>query len=51
VITGWRLDRDRLAAVAAAVAPGVTVVDTSTDPLPRDTGSRADSTPEAGPAA
>ena len=26
-ITGWRLDRDRLAAVTAAVAPGVPVVD------------------------
>lgn len=28
-ITGWRLDRDRLAAVTAAVAPGVPVVDAS----------------------
>jgi hypothetical protein len=26
-IRGWRLDRDRLAAVTAAVAPGVPVVD------------------------
>ena len=26
-LTGWRLDRDRLAAVTAAVAPGVPVVD------------------------
>jgi hypothetical protein len=26
-ITGWRLDRDRLAAVTAAVAPGIPVVD------------------------
>jgi hypothetical protein len=26
-VTGWRLDRDRLAAVTAAVAPGVQVID------------------------
>jgi hypothetical protein len=29
-ITGWRLDRERLAAVVAAVAPGVPVADVST---------------------
>ena len=29
-ITGWRLDRERLAAVVAAVAPGIPVVDVST---------------------
>ena len=28
-VTGWRLDRERLAAVAAAVAPGVPIVDAS----------------------
>jgi len=28
-ITGWRLDRDRLAAVTAAVAPGVPIIDAS----------------------
>jgi hypothetical protein len=31
-ITGWRLDRERLAAVVAAVAPGVPIVDASTGP-------------------
>jgi hypothetical protein len=30
-IAGWQLDRGRLAAVVAAVAPGVPVLDTSTD--------------------
>jgi hypothetical protein len=29
-IRGWRLDRDRLAAAVAAVAPGVSILDTST---------------------
>jgi hypothetical protein len=29
-ITGWRLDRDRLATVMAAMAPGIPIVDTST---------------------
>ncbi len=29
-ITGWRLDRERLAAVTAAVAPGIPVVDADT---------------------
>ncbi len=28
-ITGWRLDRERLAAVTAAVAPGIPIVDAS----------------------
>jgi hypothetical protein len=51
-ITGWRLDRDRLAAVLAAVAPGVPVLDTSTDPLPDEEGdSRRSQAPETGPAA
>ena len=31
-VTGWRLDRGRLAAVAAAVAPGVPIVDASVGP-------------------
>jgi hypothetical protein len=34
-ISGWRLDRDRLAEVTAAVAPGVRILDTSRDPGPR----------------
>jgi len=51
-ITGWRLDRSRLAAVTAAVAPGVQILDTSTDPIPGDEDDgQPDSTPEAGPAA
>lgn len=52
MIRGWRLDRARLAAVTAAVAPGVTILDTSTDPLPEDEqDDRGNSTPESGPAA
>jgi hypothetical protein len=31
-ITGWRLDCQRLAAVTAAVAPGVPIIDASADP-------------------
>jgi hypothetical protein len=31
-ITGWRLDHERLAAVTAAVAPGIPIVDAGTDP-------------------
>jgi hypothetical protein len=34
-VSGWRLDRDRLAAVTAAVAPGIPVIDASTGPIPR----------------
>jgi hypothetical protein len=30
-ITGWRLDRERLAAITAAMAPGIPVVETSAD--------------------
>ena len=33
-ITGWRLDRERFASVAAAVAPGVPIVEASTGPEP-----------------
>ena len=52
MVTGWRLDRSRLAAVTAAVAPDVAILDTSTDPLPGDEDDgRPDSAPEAGPAA
>jgi hypothetical protein len=31
-IITWRLDRDRLAALIAAAAPGIPIVDASTDP-------------------
>jgi len=52
MITGWRLDRSRLAAVTAAVAPDVPILDTSADPLPGDEDNdRPNSAPEAGPAA
>jgi hypothetical protein len=52
MITGWRLDRSRLAAVTAAVAPDVPVLDTSADLLPGDEDDdQPDSAPEAGPAA
>jgi hypothetical protein len=34
MIRGWRLDRDRLAAVVAVVAPGVSILDTGIDALP-----------------
>jgi hypothetical protein len=52
MITGWRLDRSRLAAVTAAVAPDVPILDTSTDPLPGDEDNgQPDSAPEADPAA
>ena len=33
-ITGWRLDRERLAAVTAAVAPGIPIVDAGTGSRP-----------------
>src|SRR5215471_4780767 len=52
MIIGWQLDRSGLAAVTAAVAPDVPILDTSTDPLPGDEdGGQPNSTPEAGPAA
>ena len=51
-ITGWRLDRSRLVTVTAVVAPGVPILDTSTDPLPGDQDDgHPDSAQEAGPAA
>ena len=31
-VTAWRLDRDRLAALTAAVAPGIPIIDASTGP-------------------
>jgi hypothetical protein len=33
-ITGWRLDRERLAAVTAAVAPAIPIVEASSGPSP-----------------
>jgi hypothetical protein len=30
-VTGWQLDRDRLAAVAAALAPGIPIIEADTD--------------------
>jgi hypothetical protein len=52
MISGWRLDRDRLAAVTAALAPGVPILDTRTGPLPGEQDDRREHrTPEAGPAA
>ena len=50
-VTGWRLDRERLAAVAAAVAPGVPIVDARAGPGlgVQGSGSGA-SAPQSGPA-
>jgi hypothetical protein len=50
-VTTWRLDRDRLAALTAAMAPGIPVVDASTDPAPgvEDPG-QGGSVSELGPA-
>ena len=33
-VTAWRLDRDRLAALTAAVAPAIPIIDASTSPNP-----------------
>jgi hypothetical protein len=50
-ITGWRLDRERLAAVTAAVAPGIQVIDVATDPAAGIEGSgQPANVPELGPA-
>jgi hypothetical protein len=50
-ITTWRLDRDRLAALTAAVAPGIPIVDASTDPDPSvEVADQGRSVPELGPA-
>ena len=52
MITGWQLDRSRLAAVTSVVAPGVPILDTSVDLLPGDEhNGKPDSTPQTGPAA
>ncbi len=48
-IIDWRLDRDRLAAVAAVVAPGVPIIDTSTDSSVEGPG-QGTSVREVGPA-
>jgi hypothetical protein len=40
MVNGWRLDRDRLAAVTAAVAPGTPILDTTGGPLPNRGGAR-----------
>jgi hypothetical protein len=47
-IAGWQLDRRRLAAVVAAVAPGIPVLDTTADSGMEGPG-QGDSVPEAGP--
>jgi hypothetical protein len=49
-VTSWRLDRERLAAVTAAVAPGIPILDASTDPSPAVEGQgQTASPPELGP--
>jgi hypothetical protein len=48
-ITGWQLDRGRLAAVLAAAAPGIPILDTSASSSIEGPGQGA-SVPEAGPA-
>jgi hypothetical protein len=50
-ITGWRLDRERLAAVTAAVAPGIPVVEAGAGPSLSVEGPGPEaSAPELGPA-
>lgn len=50
-ISGWRLDRERLAAVTAAVAPGIRIIDASTSLGPGVEGpGQSASAPELGPA-
>ncbi len=51
-VTAWRLDRDRLAALTAAAAPGIPVIDASTGPNQGVAGAadRAGSVIETGPA-
>jgi hypothetical protein len=50
-VTGWRLDRERLAAITAAAAPAIPIIDASTtfDPGIGEPGPPADA-PEVGPA-
>lgn len=48
-VTAWRLDRDRLAALTAAAAPGIPIIDASTGPDPGVEGRhQAGSVPEPG---
>ena len=50
-ITGWRLDRERLAAVTALAAPGVLIVDASPSLIAAGDGPGGPAvTPELGPA-
>ncbi len=50
-VSAWRLDRDRLAALTAAVAPAIPVIDPSAGPNPGVEGpGQAGSVPEPGPA-
>ena len=52
MVTGWRLDRDRLAAVTAEAAPGIPIVDTTVNAHPTGEGpGQENGTAEAGPAA
>ncbi len=51
-VTAWQLDRDRLAALTAAVAPGTPIIDASTGPNqavegPDQTGSATETRPAA----
>jgi hypothetical protein len=50
-ITGWRLDRERLAAVTAAVAPAISILDADSGPSPSVGGpGQSASSIEPGPA-
>jgi 4-amino-4-deoxy-L-arabinose transferase-like glycosyltransferase len=50
-VSAWRLDRGRLAALTAAVAPAIPIIDASTGPNPGVEGpGQAGSVPEPGPA-
>jgi hypothetical protein len=50
-VTAWRLDRDRLAALTAAVAPGIPIIDAGTGPKQNVEGPRQASTvTQIGPA-
>jgi hypothetical protein len=49
-ITGWRLDRERLAAVTAAVAPGIPIVEAGVPGLGVEGPGPGASAPELGPA-
>jgi hypothetical protein len=51
-VTAWRLDRDRLAALTAAVAPGIPIIDAGPGPNQGVAGAadRAGSAIDIGPA-